>query len=181
MNTEEEIWKSVPSYEGYYEISNTGKTKSLSRTILRNGKWPVVWKEKIMTPVLGTDGYLSVVLCKNGIMKRRTIHQLVAIAFLNHKICGFKLVVNHKDLNKLNNHVDNLEIVTHRENSNLKHKPSSSKYVGVYWHKQSQKWSARIHIKGKRKHLGEYSNEEDAAAAYELEFKKCVQAVHNSL
>lgn len=102
------------------------------------------------------------------------IHQLVSIVFLGHNNCGYKLVVNHKDLNKQNNHVDNLEIVTQRENANRKHCKSSSQYVGVHWHKVAQKWIARIVINGKLKYLGCFTNEYDAHLAYQKRLKEII-------
>lgn len=77
------------------------------------------------------SGYFQVALLKNGIEKRFKVHQLVAMCFLNHKPCGMNLVVNHINFNRNDNRIDNLEIVTARENANLKHIKSSSKYLGV--------------------------------------------------
>lgn len=78
-----------------------------------------------------------------------------------------KLVVNHKDFNKQNNYVNNLEIITQRENTNLKHIQSSSKYVGVNWAKKSNKWQSTITINNKQKFLGLFTNELDDSKAYE--------------
>ena len=165
-NNQEEIWKDIPDYEGYYQVSNFGNVKSLSRTIFKMGKFPFISKEKILKPRVN-KGYKVFNLCKNGHEKTRKVHQLVAMAFLNHVPCGYKLVVNHKDFNKLNNNISNLEIVTMRENTNQKHIKSSSEFTGVYWHKATQKWMARIRVNGKRKYLGLFSNEKDASLAYE--------------
>lgn len=85
--------------------------------------------------------YLGVSLSRDGKAKTITVHKLVAYAFLNHKSCGYKLVVNHIDTNPKNNNVTNLEIVTTRENSNQKHIKSSSKYVGVSWQKNRKNGS----------------------------------------
>ncbi len=164
--TQQEIWKDIPDYEGYYQVSNFGNVKSLSRTIFKMGKFPFISKEKILKPRVNT-GYKVFNLCKNGHEKTRKVHQLVAMAFLNHVPCGYKLVVNHKDFNKLNNNISNLEIVTMRENANRKHIKSSSEFTGVYWHKATQKWMARIRVNGKQKYLGLFSNEKDASIAYE--------------
>lgn len=104
-----EIWKDVIGYEGYYQVSNLGNIKSLGNNKTR--------KEKILNPRICNAGYFYVNLSLNGKAASKKIHQLVATAFLNHVPCGHKLVVNHKDFNKLNNIIDNLEIVTSRENT----------------------------------------------------------------
>ena len=91
-----EYWKPVVGYEGLYEVSNFGRVKSLK-----------FGKEKILKPVTNTFGYLQVTLCKNNKKKLVTVHRLVAEAFLpnpHNYSC-----VNHKDENKQNNNVSNLE------------------------------------------------------------------------
>lgn len=155
-----EIWKTIKGYEDY-QISSFGRVKSFKNN-----------KEKIKNPTIDVYGYYLINLCNNGIQKTFKIHKLVATAFLNHKPCGYKLVVNHKDLNKLNNNIDNLEIVTARENTNKKHIKSSSKYVGVSWNKRKNKWVSQIYVDGKIKYLGSFKNEYDAHIAYENELKQ---------
>lgn len=153
MSTEIEIWKTIPNYKDY-QVSNLGRVKSLN---YRNTK-----KEKILKLSKNNHGYLSCGLnCK--IFK---VHQLVAIAFLNHKPNGFNLVVNHKDFNKTNNNVNNLEIVTMRENTNQKHLKSTSKYIGVSWNKAAKKWKCELTFNKKRKYLGYFENEYEAHLAY---------------
>jgi len=153
---ENEIWKDVIAYEGLYQVSNLGNVKSLRFN-----------KEKILKQRIGTKGYFAVCLRKDKIVKTKEVHQLIAIAFLNHKPCGYKLVINHIDFNQKNNNIKNLQIVTHRENTNRKHIQSSSKYVGVYWGKNDKKWKSAIRINGKKKHLGSFINEYDAHLAYQ--------------
>lgn len=150
-----EIWKTIKNYTDY-EVSNLGNIKSL-----KHGK------ERILKPALNSVGYFSVVLCKDFKTKTFQIHQLVAIEFLNHKQCGYELVINHIDFNKKNNRVENLEIVTARENSNLKHKKSSSKYTGVCWWTKQNRWVSQIVINKKRVFLGYFANEIDAHNAYQ--------------
>ena len=108
-----EIWKEIKDYEGIYQISNLGRVKSFK-----------YGKEKLLKNIINSRGYYNVHLFKNNHREKKTLHQLVAFAFLNHTPCGMELVVNHKDLNKLNNRVENLEIVTQKENYNhhIKHK-----------------------------------------------------------
>lgn len=159
----EEIYRDVLFYEGIYQISNLGNVKSFKSGI-----------GKLMKPNNDDRGYYSIELWSYGVRKKVKIHQLVAESFLNHKRCGYKLVVNHIDFNKTNNSVDNLEIVTNRENSNKKHIESSSQYIGVYWHKKTNKWISQIVINGKQKYLGCFSIESEASEAYQKELlNKC--------
>ena len=162
-----EIWKKVKGYEGIYEVSNLGRVKSLSRIVLKKGKYPFLTKEKILKQSNNYRGYKHVGLYLNKKMKTLTVHQLVVIAFLNHKPNGQELVVNHINLIKKDNRLENLELVSNRENSNHKHIPSSSKYTGVSWHKNHLKWGAQIHINKKKVHLGYFVNEVDASNAYQ--------------
>lgn len=110
-----EVWKDIKDYEGYYQVSNFGRVKSMNRIIehARLGKQTL--KEKIMS--IAFDGnYNFVGLRKNGTVKYVTIHRLVAEAFIpnpNNLPC-----VNHKDEDKTNNCVDNLEWCDYKYNAN---------------------------------------------------------------
>lgn len=93
---EKEVWKSIPNYEGLYEVSSLGRLKSLIRN-------------KILSPSKEC-GYLKTSLRKDGKQRKLAIHQLVAMAFLGHIPCGHKSLVNHINKNKLDNRIDNLKI-----------------------------------------------------------------------
>ena len=105
----EEIWKDIVGYEGLYLISNLGRVKSVNRKT-RDGR---NISGKMLTPEL-VKGYYRVSLSKNGVKTRLLIHRLVLINFTNDS----ELQVNHKDENRLNNHLDNLEWMTAKENCN---------------------------------------------------------------
>lgn len=94
-----EIWQPVKGYEGLYEVSNLGRIKSLN--------YNHTGKEKILKPANNGWGYLQIVLCRDGKVKHFKVHRLVAIAFLPNPE-GLP-EVNHKDENKSNNCVENLE------------------------------------------------------------------------
>jgi len=160
-----EIWRSVVGYEGLYMVSDLGNVRSLDR-IGADGR---LWKGKLKKQTVGSNGYLQVKLTKEGRFKDRTIHQLLAEAFLGHIPNGYESVVNHIDFNKTNNSVENLEIVSPRENGNKKHLPSTSKYIGVCWSKEKDKWKTSICLNKKTQyHLGYFEDEEEAAKAYEV-------------
>jgi hypothetical protein len=101
----DEEWKDITGYEGLYQISNRGKVKSFHRSV--NGS--------IIKNHVDSGGYLFIQLkCKNKLTKHFSIHRLVALHFIEN--LNNKPQVNHKDGNKTNNHVDNLEWVTSKEN-----------------------------------------------------------------
>lgn len=165
-------WRSVEGFDGY-SVSEKGHLKSLSRVVVcKNGVLKPV-KEKLKSSFEGKDGYLYYNLYKNNKKTNVAAHQLVAMAFLNHKRQGFEVVVNHKNFNKKDNHYSNLELVTNRENSNQAHIESSSKYVGVYFSKKSKLWVSMIREpKGKKIYLGSFQKESDASKAYQNKLKE---------
>lgn len=111
-----ETWKSPPGYQGLYEISTYGRIKSKSKTIYQSNGHPMTFPSKILKPELHANGYLYVMLCKNGKHKKYKISRLVAQTFISNP--AHLSVVNHKDENKLNNCVDNLEWCTQKYNVN---------------------------------------------------------------
>ena len=155
-----EIWKDIPNYEGYYQVSNLGNVKSIRFN-----------REKLLKKCINSCGYYLVVLYSNKKRKIFYVHQLVAIAFLNHNPNRFEKVVNHKNFDKLDNRVENLEIVSNRENTSKKHIKSSSIYTGVAWEKNINKWKSKINIKTHHIHLGYYEDEKQASEMYELAVK----------
>lgn len=96
-----EEFRDIPGYEGVYEVSNLGRVR-------RNGK--------ILKPGKNRDGYLLVSLSKNGIRKTVRVHRLVALSFLSNP--NNLPEINHRDENRTNNTVDNLEWCTRDYNIN---------------------------------------------------------------
>ena len=172
---EEEIWMSVFGYEGYYEVSNLGRLKSLSREMY-NGFGFFLSKDRILKTFPDGSGYLSCLLSKDGKKTHKKPHQLVAIAFLNHKLNGNSIVVDHINGDKIDNRLQNLQIKTHRENNTtcfIKNKLSfSSEYVGVSLVKRRNKWVSQIFISGKSKYLGTFKTEIEAHNAYQTALKQ---------
>lgn len=114
-----EIWKDVVGYEGRYQVSNLGRIKRITRItkwISINGKEAYrLDKEKIFSLEVGKTGYPIIRLHKNGHKRRVTVHRLVAQAFIpnpQNKPC-----INHKDGNRTNNNINNLEWCTYSENN----------------------------------------------------------------
>ena len=105
---EEEIWKSIKSYEGLYEISSLGRVKSLN--------YRGTGKEKVLKNIEDRKGYLMVCLTKNGKQKHFKVHRLVAEAFIPNP--EGKPCIDHINTIKNDNRVENLRWVTHEENSN---------------------------------------------------------------
>ncbi|HSE99845.1 MAG TPA: NUMOD4 domain-containing protein [Nitrososphaeraceae archaeon] len=164
-----EEFRDIPDYEGLYQVSDLGRVKSLSRVILKNGKYPFESQPRILKANLATT-YLKVNLYKEDIVVTKSIHQLEAVSFLNHTPWNNDLVVNHKNFIRWDNRFENLEIVTKRENGNQKHLESTSKYTGVSWSKSKNKWSSVIYVDGKSKHLGYFDDELEASKYYENAF-----------
>lgn len=110
----EEIWKDIAGYEGRYQISNLGRVKSLERRC-RAKHYTRRVPEKIYSPAVDAYGYFIVSLHLDGKKKTRTIHRLVAETFIPNPE-NLK-EVNHKDENKQNNAVWNLEWCSTQYNS----------------------------------------------------------------
>jgi hypothetical protein len=146
-----DMWKDIPEYEGLYKINENG--------IVINAKNNKIRKTQIL------KGYLIIGLSKNDKRKIYKIHQLVAMAFLNHKPCGMKLVIDHIDNDKLNNNYLNLRITNQRENSN--NRKNKSGLVGVNFHKKAGKYTSSIRLNGQKVYLGLFDNEYEAHLAYE--------------
>ena len=122
-----EYWKPVVGYEGLYEVSNWGRVKRLRR-LITNQYNSFYIEEKILKPQKNIDGYLYVNLYKNGIMKHKTIHKLVAETFLPN--CNSLPCINHKDENKTNNVVNNLEFRINERSEEIKRLKMSKKVTG---------------------------------------------------
>lgn len=114
----EEIWKDIPEYEGFYQSSNLGRIRSLDRVSkrIRGGKINFCPKKgTILVPSKEGWGYHQVKIQIQGIVnKYKKVHRLIAFAFIYNP--ENKPHINHKDGNKSNNHVENLEWVTISEN-----------------------------------------------------------------
>jgi hypothetical protein len=156
-----EVWVDITGYEGLYQVSSLGRIKSLRHgrnAIMKNGT---------------SRQYLNVSLYLGGISKTFVVHKLVAMAFLNHKPDGTQdLVVDHINDVKTDNRVENLQVITSRENVSKKQGNYTSRFKGVCWHKATGKWRAKLSVKYKSYWLGVFNTEEEASEVYQNKLKE---------
>ena len=114
-----EIWRDVYGYEGFYQVSNCGNVRSVSRTVQRLNNSDLTLRGRVCSQTLSDKGYLTVGLCRDNRIKRVYVHKLVAIAFVDNP--NNLTEINHIDENPLNNRVDNLEWCTQSENEQHSH------------------------------------------------------------
>lgn len=119
-----EIWKDIRGYENRYQVSNTGKIRSLI-----NNKNKIRKQPKILKPYLDKDGYEIIKLSKNCKSRAFKVHRLVAIYFLDN--IDDKPAVDHIDTNRRNNNYTNLRWVTNKENSNNPNTILNLREVGI--------------------------------------------------
>ena len=143
MKKQKEIWKDVPGFIGYYQVSNLGRLKSLDRMSNNSGgKGKILWKGRLIFGGLNSEGYNVTRLSKNGKYTSTSIHRLVMLTFKGKS----KLYVDHINGNPLDNRLVNLRYCTQRENltfSNVKRKNKTG-FVGVK--KNRKKYESRIQI-----------------------------------
>lgn len=124
-------WAPVPGHEGLYEVSDTGAVKSLARkecVMSRHGTPMVRFrKEKVLQLHKDPEGYVYVVLCKNGVGKKWRIARLVLTAFVG----ASPLEAGHKNHKRDDNRLSNLEWVTRQENE--RQKDDSERRPVVAW------------------------------------------------
>ena len=171
---ETELWKDIRGFEGIYQVSNLGRVKSLERSVFigRNTRYI---PEKILKPQKKllkytdpTNTYLQVKLRNRGKDRDANIHTLVWDAFGDGRKANNCLQVDHIDMNKSNNDIQNLRLLSARENT-IRRVMSKrrSKYAGVNYRKKKNKWEAIININKKSKCLGTFNSEIEAALCYD--------------
>lgn len=163
---EKEVWKDVKNYKGYYQVSNLGRVKSLQREVSHPKGGLRTIKERVLKTNIKHLLYPCVSLCKDGVVKSFTVHKLVAISFLGHSKNSY-LIVDHIDNNKRNNNLNNLRLITNRENV-TRHIDS----VGVSQNKYTKNWIARIYINGVREYLGTFKTKAEALKSYKDKIKQ---------
>lgn len=153
-----EEWKDIKGYEGLYQVSDHGRIYSCRRNILLKSH-------------LTRKGYLIIDFYNKGERACKAVHCLVALHFIGDRpiINGERLSIDHKDEDKLNNHVSNLRYITNRKNSSrsINKKKTTSRYIGVSWDKEQRKWRAQIQINGNTERLGRFHCEHMAGKVYQ--------------
>ncbi len=118
----EEVFKEIPDYPDY-KVSNLGRVKSFKRN-----------KEIFLKPINDTYNYLQVVLYKNKKPRTIQVHRLVAMVFLNHIFnTSNGIVVDHINNNRQDNRLENLQLITIRQNNSKDRVGGASNFIGVYW------------------------------------------------
>lgn len=126
-----EVWKDVVGWEDRYEVSNLGNVKSksyLKHTANMHGPISFMTKAKPLRPGLNGDGYYMVVLNRDKVSTTKSVHRIVATAFLDNP--DDLPIVNHKDSNRLNNASENLEWCTHQHNVQHSYDSGSNSNAG---------------------------------------------------
>ena len=164
-----EEWRAVPGYEGLYEVSNKGNVRNVRRN-------------KLLRLQKTNNGYIRVVLSKNRIKTGFQVHRLVALTFLPNP--DNLPQVNHKDEDKTNNNVDNLEFCTAKYNNNYgsrKDKVRDTKikngyYTGLskeeYWKKYRDKNKEKIREKQRGYMRKYYENNKEKIKEHMREYRK---------
>lgn len=154
-----EEWKPIKGYESIYEVSNYGKVRRLPCPCNQN-------KGKVLALRMASTGYLVTSTFKHGKGKTKLTHLIVWDHFGDSPRDGRRLQVDHIDSNRLNNRIDNLQLLTPRENT-IKSQDNRFKHsniIGVG--KAGSKWRATIYYNNKDIHLGMFDTEREAGNAY---------------
>lgn len=162
INIEGEIWKKLINENENYLISNFGRVKSCYRQIMRSDNKIFTIEERILKQSINKYGYLQVAFLYKEKLNSFTVHKLVANTFIKNE--DNLKQVNHIDNIKTNNELKNLEWVTSMENNchrQLKLK-KASKYIGVTFCKELNKWRSKIFFQNKQIHLGVFNSEIEA-------------------
>ena len=142
-------FKEIPGWERY-GVSKDGQVMNLETG-------------KIRKSTLSTAGYLRVCLHNNSYRKQFSIHQLVVMTYLDHTIDGLKIVVDHINEIKTDNRLENLQLITNRENTSKSKRRDLPTGVTMSRHR---KYVSRIRINGRIIHIGTFDTPEEAHQAY---------------
>ena len=172
MANDKKQWRPIKGYENIYEVSNFGEVRSLDRFIKyfshSKDKTNFIKGKKIKRRLKPPCEYFYITLAKGGKCEFKSLHILVWDTFGDKLRNGRVLMVDHIDNDKTNNRIDNLQLLTTRENTSKyqRLRETSSEYIGVSLDKNTGKWRPSIHIDGRTKHLGSFISEYKAHLVY---------------
>lgn len=130
-----EMWRSLPGYEGYYEVSDLGRVRSLNRTVIRSGHQLKLKGQVLIPRICKSNGYAYVNINKDGVVKHCTVHRLVATAFLFANP-NDALSVGHINGKRADNRLLNLRL-----NSQGERKPDGSMCKGGHPYRRRLRYS----------------------------------------
>jgi hypothetical protein len=163
----EEIYKDIPGFEGKYQVSNFGNIRTKERlTIYKDGRQQY-FKDRVLICTPDLKGYPKLRLQNfiTGIGATKRVHSLVWEAFGDGTEISFPdKVIDHIDRNKHNNHINNLRIISNRENAS--NRKDNKEFIGVRKNNKSDNYTCRIGYNYKDYHLGTFKTIEEAYARY---------------
>jgi hypothetical protein len=165
-----EIWNDIPGYEGFYQASNLGRIKSLSRLINRSRGGKQRLKESILKTSICKSGYATVALSAYGIARTKHVHRLIASAFFGEST----LVIDHINQNRADNRLINLRYCTQRDNLGF-NRPSLGVSINPPVYKK--RFRARIRINDSLKSLGSFHTKIEAQNVY-LQAKSNLKSIN---
>ena len=166
-----ETWKILRNKNNDYCISNLGRVKSLNRKIIQSNGKIISVKNRILKQSINKFGYLQVAFNVNSKLKSFRVNRLVGEYFIENK--NNLKQINHIDGSKINNKFCNLEWVSNMENSchRFLNAKKVSKFIGVSFCKEINKWRCKIYFNKKQIHLGVFEYEVQAHQK-RIEFEK---------
>lgn len=167
----EEEFVDIKGYEGSYQINRLGQVKSCERYVKHRNIYKLV-TDRILKQHINSCGYLVVRLYKHSGNKTLPVHQLLVKTFKNN-YDGKYYSCDHINKNKLDNTIENLRIVSIRDNNNNR---LTESIYGVGVSKYNNKFRALIRINNKRIYIGLFISQEQAYSKY-LEVKKQIEEI----
>lgn len=161
-----EEWWDIPGYEGSYQASTHGRIRSVNRRVVRRDSKVKHFTSRILTPRVGRNKTLYVVLSVQGLCLNHPVHRLIASTFLGPRPSASD--IDHIDGDQANNAPNNLRYCSRSQNmQNQKPRTcGTSRFKGVNWDRSRHLWLARICNNGHQQNLGRFKSERQAAAAY---------------